>query len=172
MSTTSLQDEAIQIIRASDGIYHLHTETVIPYALEEVFAFFAEPENLEALTPPWLNFEITTPAPIEMRAGTLIDYRLKLHSIPVKWKTEISEWEPPYRFVDRQLKGPYRLWHHEHTFTECEAGTQVTDDVRYAVLGGALVNRLFVQKDVARIFRYRREQLRKFKPASRERTAN
>ncbi|WP_417380010.1 SRPBCC family protein [Gimesia sp.] len=172
MSMTSRQEEAIRIERMPDGIYHLQTETVIPYSLNEVFAFFAEPENLEALTPPWLNFEITTPAPIKMREGTLIDYRLKLHGIPVKWQTEISEWEPPCRFVDRQLKGPYRLWRHEHTFTEHEAGTQVTDDVRYAVLGGALVNRLFVQKDVARIFRYRREQLRKFKPASSERTAN
>ncbi|QDT88501.1 SRPBCC family protein [Gimesia algae] len=171
MSTTHIQEETVQIKRAPDGIYHLHTETVIPCALEEVFAFFAEPENLEALTPPWLNFQITTPGPIEMRPGTLIEYRLKLHGIPVKWKTEISDWEPPYRFVDRQLKGPYRLWRHEHTFAECEEGTLVTDDVRYAVLGGALVNRLFVQKDVARIFRYRRDQLRNFKPASSEITA-
>ncbi|WP_417390626.1 SRPBCC family protein [Gimesia sp.] len=171
MSTTPLPAEADRITRTPDGIYRLHTETVIPYALDEVFAFFAEPQNLEALTPPWLNFEITTPAPIEMRQGTLIDYRLKLHGIPVKWRTEISEWEPPFRFVDRQLKGPYRLWHHEHTFTECDAGTRVTDDVRYAVLGGALVNRLFVQKDIARIFHYRREQLRKFKPARSNITA-
>ena len=171
MSTTPLPAETVRITRTPDGIYRLHTETVIPYALDEVFAFFAEPQNLEALTPPWLNFEITSPAPIEMRQGTLIDYRLKLHGIPVKWRTEISEWEPPFRFVDRQLKGPYRLWHHEHTFTECDAGTRVIDNVRYAVLGGALVNRLFVQKDVARIFRYRREQLRKFKPASSKITA-
>ena len=171
MSTTPLREGVIQIKRLPDGSYRLHTETVIPYSLDEMFAFFAEPENLEALTPPWLNFEIITPAPIEMREGTLIDYRLKLHGIPINWRTEISDWEPPYRFVDCQLKGPYRLWRHEHTFTECEAGTRVTDEVHYAVWGGALVNRLFVQKDVTRIFRYRCEQLRAFKPVSEERTA-
>lgn len=124
-----------------------------------VFAFFADPGNLEAITPPWLRFRIRTPPPIEMRAGTLIDYRLRLHCIPMRWRTEISVWEPPFRFVDRQLRGPYDLWEHTHTFTECAGGTLVSDSVRYRVPGGRLVETLFVERDLRRIFQYRRDRL-------------
>jgi ligand-binding SRPBCC domain-containing protein len=94
-----------------------------------------------------------------MHPGTLIDYRIKLHGVPMRWRTEIAVWEPPYRFVDRQLKGPYRQWVHTHTFAERDGGTQCTDHVEYAVPFGALVNRFFVRGNVEAIFRYRRQIL-------------
>ena len=94
-----------------------------------------------------------------MRPGTLIDYRIHVRGIPVKWRTRINEWEPMRRFVDEQIRGPYRRWIHEHSFEETPGGTLVRDRIRYAVLGGALVRRLFVEPDIARIFRYRADQL-------------
>jgi ligand-binding SRPBCC domain-containing protein len=153
----------LEITRSTAGVYKVHAEILIPYSVTKIFGFFAQSQNLEALTPPWLNFQIITPLPIKMCTGALIDYQLKRHGFPIKWKTEIRDWELPFRFVDTQLKGPYRLWHHEHIFRE----ETVSDTrVRYSsVLGGALVNWLFVQKDIERIFNYRLEQLRKFKPA-------
>lgn len=135
-------------------------EVWLPRSRSEVFPFFAEARNLEAITPPWLRFEVLTPAPIEMCAGTLIDYRIRVHGIPLRWRTEIAVWEPPYRFVDVQLRGPYTLWHHTHTFEERDGGTLCTDHVRYRPRGGALVNWLFVRRDVERIFRYRQERLK------------
>ncbi len=138
-----------------------HAELWLPRPRPEVFAFFAEARNLEAITPPWLKFEVLTPAPIEMRAGTLIDYRLRLHGIPIRWRTEITLWEPPVRFADTQLRGPYRLWVHTHTFEEKDGGTLCRDDVRYAVPGGALIERLFVRRDVERIFAHRQDVMRR-----------
>jgi ligand-binding SRPBCC domain-containing protein len=127
--------------------------------LDEVFPFFAEARNLEQLTPPWLRFEILTPEPIPMAVGTLIDYRIRWRGLPMRWRSEIAAWEPPHRFVDRQLRGPYRLWHHEHLFREHDGGTLVEDVVRYGVWGGALIERLFVRRDVEAIFAYRRSRL-------------
>ncbi|HEX2223744.1 MAG TPA: SRPBCC family protein [Thermoanaerobaculia bacterium] len=145
-------------------VYELRTRIRLPRPRGEVFEFFGDAGNLQALTPPWLHFEILTPSPIEMRPGSLIEYRLKLHGIPIRWRTRITVWEPPRRFVDQQLKGPYRLWDHEHTFEEDPAdpagATLATDRVRYAVLGGALVNRLLVQGDVEKIFAFRHQKLR------------
>jgi ligand-binding SRPBCC domain-containing protein len=137
----------------------LHSEIWLARPPEEVFAFFADAANLQTLTPPWLDFTILTPAPILMRPGTLIDYRLRLHGFPIRWQSEITVWEPPHRFVDEQRRGPYKLWLHEHRFEAREGGTQVTDDVRYAVPGGRLTDRLFVRRDVERIFAFRREKL-------------
>ncbi len=144
------------------GVRTLDAELFIPRPLPEVFAFFAEAPNLQALTPRWLHFEILTPLPIAMRAGALIDYRLRLRGIPLRWRTEITVWEPPHRFVDVQRRGPYRLWRHEHTFEERDGGTLVRDHVDYKVFGGALVDRLFVRPDVRRIFAYRQCVLRRY----------
>jgi ligand-binding SRPBCC domain-containing protein len=94
-----------------------------------------------------------------MRPGTLIDYRIRVHGLPIRWRTEITEWNPPHRFVDAQLRGPYTLWHHTHTFEERAGGTLCTDDVRYRPRGGALANWLFVRRDVERIFHYRKLRL-------------
>lgn len=140
--------------------FALQTELWLPRPPAEVFPFFAEARNLESLTPPWLNFEVLTPAPIAMRAGALIDYRIRVHGFPIRWRTEIAEWQPPHRFADVQLRGPYTLWHHTHTFEDRDGGTLCGDQVRYRPRGGALVHWLFVRRDVQRIFRYREQRLR------------
>ena len=140
-------------------IFVLRNEVWLPRPIGEVFEFFADAHNLEALTPPMLRFEVLTPAPIRMEAGTLIDYKLRLRGIPMRWQSEITAWDPPHRFVDEQRRGPYSMWAHEHIFEEKDCGTLARDIVNYAVPGGALVNRLFVARDVRRIFEYRTERL-------------
>ena len=137
----------------------LHRTQELDGTPDEVFPFFADAHNLEAITPPLLQFRVLTPRPIEMAAGTLIEYRLRIRGLPVRWKTRIEEWSPSVRFVDRQLRGPYRLWHHTHEFAELPGGrTLMTDTVRYSVgfgPAGSLAQRLFVDRDVAGIFDYR-----------------
>lgn len=135
-------------------------EQWLPRPLAELFPFFADAANLERITPPWLAFHILTPPPIEMHPGALIDYRLRVRGIPLRWRTRIAVWEPPARFVDEQVRGPYRLWVHEHTFAERDGGTVCRDAVRYAVPGGELVHRLLVRPDVERIFAHRQQALR------------
>ena len=121
-----------------------------------MFPFFAEARNLEAITPPFLNFHVVSAD--EMRVGALIEYRLRLHGIPIRWLTRIEEWEPGVRFVDAQLRGPYALWHHTHEFEAHDGHTLMRDTVRYALPFGPLgtvAHRLFVRRDVERIFDYR-----------------
>jgi hypothetical protein len=145
------------------GHHTLIREQVLPLQPGDVFPFFADAANLEAITPPWLRFHVVTPEPIEMRRGTLIEYRLKLHGLPVNWLTRIEEWEPGSRFVDQQIHGPYRLWHHTHEFHEHPDGTLMRDTVRYALPYGPLgelARRAFVARDLQRIFDYRAERLR------------
>lgn len=137
----------------------LQSSIWLPRPVGEVFEFFSDAWNLESITPPWLQFEVMTPPPIEMTTGALIDYRLRLHGVPIRWRTEIALWQPPDRFVDRQLRGPYRLWEHTHTFAEVDDGTRVDDQVDYAVLGGRLIERWIVRPDVRRIFEYRQQRL-------------
>lgn len=143
--------------------FELTSEVLLPRSREEVFPFFADARNLERLTPPWLRFEVLTPMPIEMHRSAVIAYRLRLRGLPVRWRSEITVWEPPFRFVDEQRRGPYRLWIHEHRFEERAGETLVSDRVRYAVPGGplleALVERLFVRPDLERVFAYRRAVL-------------
>jgi ligand-binding SRPBCC domain-containing protein len=140
-------------------IHILQREQRLRGAPEDVFAFFADARNLEAITPPLLRFRVVTPDPIEMRAGTLIQYRLRLHGIGVSWLTSIQAWDPPHRFVDVQLRGPYALWHHTHEFApDGDGATLMRDTVRYAIgFGplGELAHRLLVARDLARIFEYR-----------------
>jgi ligand-binding SRPBCC domain-containing protein len=136
-----------------------HSELLVPRPLTEVFPFFADARNLEELTPDWLSFTVLTPDPIPMAVGTTIDYRLAWRGIPLRWRSEIAAWDPPHLFIDRQLRGPYRLWHHEHRFEEVDGGTLVIDDVEYAVWGGALAVNLGVRRDVERIFAFRSERL-------------
>ena len=137
----------------------LETEVWLPQPLDAVFAFFADARNLVTLTPPWLKFSILTPPPIEMKTGALIDYRLRLRGIPIRWQSEITAWDPPRRFVDEQRRGPYRQWIHEHTFEERHGGTLARDRLQYAVPGGSLVNLLFVARDLDRVFEFRKETL-------------
>ena len=143
-------------------VHRLEREQLVEAPRDEVFAFYSHARNLEALTPPWLRFEVLTPEPIEMRWGTLIEYRLRLHGLPLRWVSLIEEWEPGRRFVDRQLRGPYRLWRHLHEFDARPEGTLVRDTVDYALaLGplGDLAHAAFVRRDLDRIFDFRRDQL-------------
>ena len=139
--------------------YRLCAEIKLSAPLNAVFGFFSHAENLEVLTPPLLKFEIQRDQPVSMRTGALIDYRLRVHGIPIKWQSEITVWEPPYRFVDEQRKGPYRLWIHKHTFEMAGEKTLVKDEVRYEVPGGSLIHTLFVRPDLKKIFNYRHEKL-------------
>lgn len=142
---------------------HLHTQQTVHAPLDRVFSFFADASNLEAITPPFLRFRILSPLPIEMKPGALIDYALSLHGVRFRWRTRISVWEPGVRFVDEQVRGPYALWVHEHTFKPLPdgRGTLVTDHVQYAMLGGSLADRLFVRPRLERIFAYRAEATRR-----------
>jgi ligand-binding SRPBCC domain-containing protein len=140
--------------------FELHSSVTLPRPLDEVFPFFSDARNLERLTPPWLRFSVLTPGPIEMRPGATIDYRLRLRGVPLRWRSEITVWEPPGRFVDEQRRGPYRLWSHEHCFEAVDGRTLAHDHVRYAVPGGWLADRLLVRRDLQRVFEYRRAVLR------------
>lgn len=139
-------------------VYRLERSQVVAAELSEVFEFFSAARNLERLTPSWLRFAVLTPEPIELREGTLIDYRLRLHGLPMRWRTRIESWEPPNAFEDRQLRGPYALWHHRHEFAPVPGGTLMRDIVHYRLpLGrvGRLVHALIVARDLRRIFDYR-----------------
>ena len=138
----------------------LRTEIWVDGDIEKVFEFFSDARNLELITPTWLKFEITSPTPIEMKVGTLIDYRLKVRGFPLKWRTLISAWEPPHRFVDEQIKGPYRQWIHEHTFESKDGGTRVIDHVRYKAPFHFISDPLLVRRDVEKIFSFRTECLK------------
>lgn len=142
-------------------VFTFSCELWLPSPLSVVYPFFAAAENLEVLTPPFLNFHILTPKPIHMAVGTRIQYQLKLHGIPIHWESEITGWDPPHFFSDDQIRGPYRHWHHEHSFEERDGGTLVRDKVEYAVPGGSLINRFFVASDLRRIFDYRTATLKK-----------
>jgi ligand-binding SRPBCC domain-containing protein len=140
-------------------IHVLRREQRLEGSPEKVFPFFADARNLEAITPPLLRFRVVTPDPIVMRVGTFIQYRLRLHGVPVGWDTTIQEWSPPHRFVDVQVRGPYALWHHTHEFVAMpDGGTLMTDTVRYAIgFGplGELARRALVTRDLDAIFAFR-----------------
>jgi ligand-binding SRPBCC domain-containing protein len=139
-------------------MYLLEREVALPAPRADVFSFFADARNLERLTPPSLRFQILTAGAIQMRPGAVIEYRLHLSRLPVRWRTVIEEWDPPVRFVDVQEKGPYALWRHTHTFDETPEGTRMRDRVEYALpFGplGALANRLFVARRLDDIFAFR-----------------
>jgi hypothetical protein len=142
-------------------IHVLEQEQRLPAPPDAVFPFFADARNLEAITPPLLRFRVLTPEPIVMRRGTLIQYRLRLRGVPVSWLTSIQEWDPPHRFVDVQVRGPYALWHHTHDLASDGAGgTVMRDTVRYAIgFGplGELAHRLLVRRDLEAIFAFRAE---------------
>lgn len=126
----------------------------------QVFAFFADPANLERLTPPWLSFKVLTPAPLPRGEGALFAYQLKVRGLSLTWGTLIESWVPGERFTDRQVQGPYALWHHTHLFEDLPGGgTRITDRVRYRVgwgIIGRVITALWVRPDVARIFNYRK----------------
>jgi ligand-binding SRPBCC domain-containing protein len=144
-------------------VYRLDTWLWIPLPRAVVFDFFADARNLERITPAFLVFRMLTPTPVQMRRGTLIDYRIGLRGLPMTWRSEITTWDPPACFVDVQVRGPYRAWHHTHAFEDVDGGTRVVDTVEYAVRGPSLIanaiNRLVVAPDLTRIFTFRHEAL-------------
>ena len=144
------------------AIYTLRREQLVPRPLEEVFGFFSDARNLQKITPPWLNFQILTAEPIDIQPGTLLDYRLKWHGLGIRWRTRIVTWNPPHAFTDEQIRGPYHLWHHTHTFTAEAGGTRMVDVVNYQLpLGilGAIAHRLAVRRDLECVFDYRRQAI-------------
>jgi ligand-binding SRPBCC domain-containing protein len=146
---------------APAGFRLLRAQALVPVDRDRLFDFFASAENLERITPPRLRFRIVTPLPVEMRAGALIDYRLSLRGVPFRWRTEITEWNPPHSFTDVQLRGPYRTWIHHHSFEPAEGGTLMMDEVRYRI-GLGLLGRLalpLVHRQLAYIFRYRQTSI-------------
>ncbi len=148
--------------------HRLERRCVIPAPTSRVFEFFSAAENLEFLTPPFLGFRILTPLPIEMKQGQLIEYRISLGGLPLRWLTEITEWSPNERFVDSQLRGPYRYWHHRHEFREVPSGTEMRDVVDYELpLGplGSLAHLLLVRRLLERIFDYRTQAVQTAFPA-------
>ncbi|MDE3201304.1 MAG: SRPBCC family protein [Acidobacteriota bacterium] len=149
----------------SDHIYQLRQEQFIPRPISEVFAFFSDAHNLETITPPWLSFKILSMSSPSIQKGTHIRYQLRLQGIPLRWLTEISEWNPPYQFVDEQLSGPYKLWHHTHTFEDHGDGTLMKDAVRYQLPFGVLgriVHVLKVRRDVEQIIAFRRDLIARY----------
>jgi ligand-binding SRPBCC domain-containing protein len=142
-------------------IYQFRSALWLPRPRHEVFSFFSDAMNLEKLTPPWLQFHVVTPMPIRMREGSTIEYRLKVRGFPMRWQSRIAVWDPPRVFIDEQLRGPYRTWIHEHKFTEEASGTLCEDVVNYAPIGGTIINKLFVERDVRGIFSYRTHCLQK-----------
>jgi len=152
------EDLDVTLARLMHRVSTLESSQWLARPLEEVFPFFASAGNLDSITPPWLRFHVENPA-TAIRQGTFLNYRLKLHGIPIRWRSEILVWEPPYRFVDVQRNGPYTLWYHEHSFRSHRDGTLVEDRVEYAAPGGSLIRRLFIEKDLERIFRFRKAKL-------------
>lgn len=146
------------------ALHVLTTSMNVPLPRRQVFEFFADAANLQVITPPQLHFEILTPQPISMQEGALIDYRLRLFGVPLRWQARIMHWQPPDGFVDQQLHGPYRLWEHTHRFyEEGEAETTIEDVVRYRLPFAPLgeVIHPLVRLQLRRIFRYQQSAVRR-----------
>ena len=143
--------------------YNLEFEQFIDLPIEDVFDFFSKPENLSLITPPRLRFDILTPTPLEMKEGQLIDYSLKiLYLIKLHWRTLITDYQKPYKFIDQQIKGPYTLWHHTHTFEEKDGGTLIKDNLKYVIPFGWIgraIHFIYIKHDINGIFQYRHKIL-------------
>ena len=163
MSLSQHIDKLSQWLTADASAPHnldtLYRDIIVPASIGDTFAFFADAANLQRITPPWLDFAILTPIPVEMRAGLAIAYRIRLYGVPMLWQSRIDVWEPGVCFVDRQLVGPYRWWRHEHRFEPVPGGTRVIDRVDYTPRVSWLSSPL-VRRDLQRIFAYRHEVLR------------
>ena len=140
-------------------IYELNKTQFINQPIDVVFNFFTKPKNLALITPSKLAFKILTPTPITINKGTLIDYTIRLMRFPVHWRTLITKYNPPYEFVDEQIKGPYLFWHHTHTFKAVNGGSEIKDKVRYSIPMGYLgqfIHKIWIKKDLEKIFEYRK----------------
>jgi len=145
-------------------LYTLESNQFINKPIEEVFQFFSKPENLSVITPAKLGFKILSPNPIKMEVGRLIDYNIYLLGIPIHWRTLITDYEPPNMFVDQQIKGPYAMWHHTHTFHKVKGGVEIKDRVVYSIpfgFLGRLLNYLWIKRDLNNIFLHRKKVIDK-----------
>jgi ligand-binding SRPBCC domain-containing protein len=158
--------------RVHGGVFVLRSVMSLPAPRDDVFRFFADARNLDRITPPFLKFRVLTAGNIDMRVGTRINYGLRVHGIPLRWTSEITVWEPPERFVDVQVRGPYRRWHHTHRFEDLGSTTRVIDEVEYAVPGGRLMHALFVRRDLLRIFNFRSVVLAQLFPHAKPDTSD
>ena len=143
-------------------IHRVVREQLLGGSLDEVFAFFADLRNLERITPRWLGFRILGMQPDCIGEGAVIDYRIRLAGVPVRWRTRIVDWQPGRQFVDIQERGPYALWEHTHSFREVHGGVLMRDQVRYAMpFGplGAIVHAVAVRASLGRIFDHRHQVL-------------
>jgi ligand-binding SRPBCC domain-containing protein len=150
--------------------YQLVHEQLVPRKLEEVFEFFSRAENLETLTPDWLHFKIESVDPQPVQMGTRINYKLRVRGLPLRWTSEIREWNPPAQFVDFQTRGPYKLWHHTHKFIAEGDKTRIVDEVLYELPFGPLgriAHAVMVKSDVQKIFLYRETKIRELFGLSR-----
>ena len=141
-------------------VYSLHFKQKINRSLKEVFDFFSKPENLATITPKKLDFTILTPTPIKMMKGQIIDYTIRLIAFKIHWRTLITEYEPPYSFIDQQIKGPYLIWHHEHLFKEVDGSVEIYDNIHYTIpfgILGRLLHRIWIKRDLEKIFLYRKK---------------
>jgi ligand-binding SRPBCC domain-containing protein len=142
-------------------VHTLIREQWLPKEIEIIFDFFSRPENLQVITPPWLDFRIVE-SPHDLHVGSLIHYSLRWRSVPLRWTTKITAWDPPHRFIDAQIYGPYTLWEHEHRFCAENNGTRIHDTVRYSLpfgFLGKLTHRGWVQSDLNKIFDFRRVKM-------------
>ena len=145
-------------------LYTIESNQFINKPIEEVFQFFSKPENLSVITPAKLGFKILSPNPIKMEVGRLIDYNIYLLGIPIHWRTLITDYEPPNMFVDQQIKGPYAMWHHTHTFHKVKGGVEIKDRVVYSIpfgFLGRLLNYLWIKRDLNNIFLHRKKVIDK-----------
>lgn len=147
-------------------ILELVETTDVPHPREAVFGFFSDPRNLAVLSPPWVRVDIPADRPVSGSAGMEFEYRVRVRGLPIRWRGRFEVWEPPERFVDVQLSGPYRYWRHEHGFEETAdgRGTRLVDRVRFAAWGGRWVGRWVVLPELRRMFAYRRRRLRELFP--------
>lgn len=157
--------EALVSPRGHDGGHVFQSYQWFPRSKKEIFDFFSKAENLETITPPWLNFKIIKKSHNEIQEGMLIDYSLKIKGVPARWRTRISNWSPPHQFMDSQLRGPYSLWDHTHSFDEIGEGTLMSDEVVYrAPFGpiGHIMNEILIRKDIETIFNYRTKRMAEY----------
>ena len=140
--------------------FELTKKQLINSSMENVFNFFSKPENLKTITPEKLSFNILTPTPINMGNGTVIDYTIKLFGIPIHWRTLITNYNPPYEFVDEQIKGPYNFWHHTHKFKQVDGGVEISDRVIYSIpmgIIGRVLHFIWIKRDLEKIFSHRKK---------------